>query len=243
LSKIQWPSADGWFGHSARYLTTRAHGPAQSAVETCGRGYSVPGEGKMTPFLPRHTTWTASHDIPIRGGRRKGIDDRCGAGSLPLRHRSEPFQKTFVKIQSGFGVREPIGCRRLEGGVGVAASDRGGDPQNPSVRWVRDSDIGPRWAKRIDTKEGGGRDKEHMNKTYKYPYIHMLRKSHCKGFTLGRRLCPGKHIWECLEQTAASPTQGRERTRELEEPRQQDRSRPISSRNCPGTNRRNPSRV
>ena len=47
----------------------------------------------------------------------------------------------------------------------------------------------------------------------------MLRKPHRKKFTLGRRLCPGKRIWECLEQTAASPTQGREQARELEEPR------------------------
>jgi len=131
------------------------------------------------------------------------MDDYCGAGSLLCRHRTKPFQKSFVKIQSGSG---------------VAASDRGGDPQNPSVRWVMDSDIGPRWAKRIDTKEGGGRDKEHMNKPYKYPYIHILRKPRRKEFTLGRRLCPGKRILEYPELAAASPTQGRERTRELEEP-------------------------
>jgi len=70
------------------------------------------------------------------------MDDHCNAGSLLLRHRSEPFQESFVKIQSGSGVKETTGCRRLEEGVGVAASDRGEDPRGPGVRWVRDSDIG-----------------------------------------------------------------------------------------------------
>ena len=52
------------------------------------------------------------------------MDDYCGAGSLLLRHRSEPFQKSFVKIQSGSDVKETTGCRRLEEGIrGAQVSD------------------------------------------------------------------------------------------------------------------------
>ena len=54
------------------------------------------------------------------------MDNHCSVGNLPLRHESKPFHTSFVKTQSGFGVRETIGCCRLEGGVDIVVLNRGG---------------------------------------------------------------------------------------------------------------------
>ena len=165
------------------------------------------------------------------------MDNHCGPGSLPLRYKSEPFQASFInntiKVQCGKGDEVLL---VLGGGVGVVEE---GSPQSPSVRWVRGSDIGlNRPAIRINHEEGRRRIRGAWIKPIN---IQISRETRSNEFTLCRSLCPGKKILESLELEAASPTRGRERTRELEEPRQRYRSRSIKSRTCPNTNRKNTS--